>query len=385
MRAAGWVMSSLRSLPSLLLPQKRVLEKAADRAHRGLDDSHPPIEESAAQQILPPEMRGGTQRDIAPTRASSARRERARARLRIRDELLDVVAQVAVGGMIQLLCECPDVAETLKAGMHGAATVPKFAPGETHHPIIGPVAAAHDPPLKLVAALHPIRFVRRCFGARLHGHQLLRQLWADALIGVEREDPFVPGDRDTAVALLADATRTVRDDARARSARERYRVVRGSAVHDHDVGGPVEVADARDDLFRLIARGNDYGDRCPHAILPWSGDAPSLHDTRPRCAQPRGPDSARGGQSHGRRGPPARRTPDRRASARAQRPTLGDPGAARAVPFRPTESGRGFRPPARQPLAGRAPSPPAVRAKGPRSGRAARPGSLTDRTRAAGR
>jgi len=49
--------------------------------------------------------------------------------------------------------------------------------------------------------------------------------------------------------------------------------------------------------------------------------------------------------NHGRRGPPARRTPDRRASARAQRPTLGDPGRHEQSRFaRPNQVGVSARP-----------------------------------------
>src|SRR5712664_1433244 len=202
-------------------------------------------------------MRGRAQRDVAPARAPSPLRKPTRARLRVSDQLLDVVAQVAVGSVIQRLPERPDVAETLNAGMHGAAAVPKRAAREAHDPIVAPMAPAEHAPLKRVAALHPIGFVRHSLRPRLDRDQLLRQVWSDALIGIQREDPLVPGDRDTTVALLADAAGTVRDDARTLGTRERHRVVRGSAVDDHDIVGPGEVPDTSDDLFRLIAGGND--------------------------------------------------------------------------------------------------------------------------------
>src|SRR3989442_10443433 len=242
MRGAGWVTA----LPSLLLPQKRVLQEAADRTHRCLDDAHPAVQKSTAQEILPPEMHGGAQREITPPRAPPPRREPARARLRVRDELLEVVTQVAVRCVIELLRERPDVAQALKARMHDATAVTELTPGETHNPVVAPVSPPEHAPVECVTALHAIGFACRSLGPRLHGHHLPRQLWSDPLIGIQREDPLVPGDRDTAVALLGDAAGTVGDDARARGARERYRAVRGSAVDDHHVGRPVEVADTGD-------------------------------------------------------------------------------------------------------------------------------------------
>src|SRR5438876_3357463 len=160
---------------SLLLPEKRLLQEAADRAHRRLNDAHPAVQDSAAQEILPPEMHSGTQCEITPPCALPPRREPARARLRVRDELLDVVTQVAVWCVIEQLCERSNVAQALKSAMHGAAAVAELAPGESHNPVVTPMSSAQHAPVECVSALHPIGFVRRSPG-RLHGHHFLRQL-----------------------------------------------------------------------------------------------------------------------------------------------------------------------------------------------------------------
>src|SRR6267378_2548087 len=178
---------------------------------------------------------------MTPIRPSkNPRRKRARTRLRVGDELFYVMAQVAVRRVIELLGECAHVSETLKSGMHRAAAVAELAVGKAHHPIVAPVTAPHDSAMERVAALYAISFVRRL---RTHRYEFFRQLRPNPFIGVQREDPPMPGDRDPTIALLANAAGTVRDDTRARSARERYRVVRGSAVDNDDVGGPVEVPD----------------------------------------------------------------------------------------------------------------------------------------------
>src|SRR5438105_12770635 len=98
-------------LPSLLLPQERVFEEAANCAHRRLDDSHPAIQKPTTQEILPTKVRCGTQRQITPPRAPPPRCEGTRTHPRVRDELLHVMAQVAVRRVIQLLREGSDVAE----------------------------------------------------------------------------------------------------------------------------------------------------------------------------------------------------------------------------------------------------------------------------------
>src|SRR2546423_1510711 len=114
----------------------------------------------------------GTQDDVAPGRAPSLRREIVGAHATIRDDLVEVMPEIAIGRVIELIGQRSDCRRLLfrdvQTGMRGFARKPPPASKQPDHPIAAPVPAPQHTAVKQIAAFDPIRFV---LWRRDHGGQ----------------------------------------------------------------------------------------------------------------------------------------------------------------------------------------------------------------------
>src|ERR1044072_3853513 len=375
---------------SLLLPQEGILEEHGRRTHAGVNDAEAAVEDAALQDVVPPKTKRRSQRQIRPARALAARREIVGADLRPRDELVDMVAEVAVGRVVELMRQLALRAlGNLETGMRRLAAEATVAPKQPHHPVASPVPALQLVPVEKIAALHAVCLVR---GSRDDACQLAGQLRTDPLVGIEREDPFVARRLDPGVALRRDAGLNAVQHGRPCRPRRICRLVLWAGIDDNHLVSPRQVADAVRHLSRFVERGNDPRERglawhvpnSNEAVPPRAiGVARSPPDTRPpsarrcaRCRIPRPP-------APSRRGPRGRGNRCRTTSDRARASTRRDRAAARGG-----RDSRGPRAPDSRPRptrsrGRRAPSLRAAPATTPRSARAARRASRIDRTRAA--
>src|SRR5258706_1223345 len=85
------------------LPQECVLQEHTRGADAGVNHAEPPIEHAAMQQVLTPEARRRAQRQIAPRGAPAAGRQVVGTHAAVGDQLVEMVAQIAVGRVLELV------------------------------------------------------------------------------------------------------------------------------------------------------------------------------------------------------------------------------------------------------------------------------------------
>src|SRR6267378_4463838 len=88
---------------ALSFPQESILKERRRRTHPGVNQSEPTIEDAAVEDILAPKPEDGPQRYVAKRRPAPLSRQIGGAHPALRDDLIQVMPQVSVGGAIELV------------------------------------------------------------------------------------------------------------------------------------------------------------------------------------------------------------------------------------------------------------------------------------------
>src|SRR5262245_22037223 len=116
-------------------------------------------------------------------------------------------------------------------------------------------AVAKPPAPHVEAPLHAKRSDVRRVGQR-HASHLVDELRRRALVGVEHENPLVPGLRmlERPVALTAEASERMLEETRTRFARDPFRSILTEGIDDDDVVAPRERRETRREMDLLVQR-----------------------------------------------------------------------------------------------------------------------------------
>ena len=132
---------------------------------------------------------------------------------------------------------------------------------EPRDPVASPVPAGQLPAEIEVPAPHLVGLMP---WGRDGARNLVAQGVGEALIGVEREDPWVAGPREGGVPLVGDRGSGLLQHHRAGGTGLGDRVVARAAVGHDDLVRPVELAEAVLDLQALVVGGDDDRERHGH-------------------------------------------------------------------------------------------------------------------------
>ena len=250
----GYSGTGTRGRP-LPLPQLRQLQEHVVRVHARDDQAGHAVLEAAAQDVVAQERQGRVERQAREARARAFFVHLPRRQIRVPLHRLEMMRDVAIGVVLDLALE--------RAGPsldgHRLVHVPLDPPAraavvEAELEVRVPVGGANPPAEVPRHPRNPVALVRRL--ALEPGLDLAGQRRRDPLVGVQREDPVVPGERGRVVLLRAVARPVPHEHPVGVPPRDLDRAIGAARVHDDDVVGPGDRVQGPAQV-RLLVPGDD--------------------------------------------------------------------------------------------------------------------------------